>query len=111
MAHVQVTIGRNVSKDNPLPQEAWDTFRNELQGLFPRAEKIENTITDGQSVWKNDETGEEYSEECFQVLARYSSMAVLMADMYYNTARRIELIKNEYRQDAIAVMIGTSELW
>ena len=109
MVHVQVTIGRNISKDNPLPQEAWNSFKRETDHLFSGAEDIDNRIVDGQSVWENKETGEKYSEMCYAVLARYTSLAVLI-DAMPLIKRKIELMKTEYQQDAIAIMIGQSEL-
>jgi len=93
-----------------MVRDEWDSFISEVNKLFPGAEKIENRIVDGQSVWNNEETGERYTEECYAVLARYTSMAVLLTDMP-SIRRKVCLLKQEYDQDAIAVMVGQSELW
>lgn len=101
--YVQVNIGRNVDGE-PMSDEQWERFQDAVTIALLNAHRgsgIPNvSIHTGEGFWNDETTGELMSEES----AYLSTFADI--DAY---ALRVDLarIRDEYEQDAIALIIGS----
>ena len=101
--YVQVNVGRNVGGE-PMTDELWDRFHADVTLALLNAYRgsgVPNvSVHTGEGFWNDETTGELMSEES----AYISTFADI--DAY---ALRVDLarIRDEYGQDAIALIIGS----
>lgn len=106
-----VSIGRGSSdSDKYLSGADWWTFRTKTIHLVEIASGGEiYSITDGHGYWTDEESGLRFSEACSTITAAIDVEAAFGEAPAYLRRHLRELAKR-YRQDAIALTIGDTEL-